>query len=369
MKIVRIEPFILHVPVTGQQIADATHRVTHWGTVGLVLHTDTGLRGYGYTGTHAHLPTDRLIRDCIVESLGPLVMGADPQEVVALWERMAGETSIRWVGRTGITQLALCAVDVALWDLKAKALDLPLWKLLGGSEQKRLEAYNTDGGWLNLSEQQLADDVQRCLDDGFRGVKIKIGRPDISDDLRRIELVRETIGPGVKFMVDGNGRWDLPGAMRIGRRLSQFDVLWFEEPMWFDDVRGHVELARAIETPIALGEQLYTLDAMRDFVHAGAVHFCQPDAVRIGGITPWWQAADLCHAYRLPVVAHVGDMMQIHLQTSQAHPASRQLEYIPWLRECFTEPATVEDGFFRVPEQPGAGTTLRDDAHERFAVA
>ena len=169
----------------------------------------------------------------------------------------------------------------------------------------------------------MVDDAKRLVAEGFRGVKIKIGSPDPNDDLERIEAVREAIGPRVQFMVDANGRWDLPTAVHVGRHLADYDIRWFEEPMWFDDVAGHAALARTISTPIALGEQQYSLDAFRQFIAAGAVHYVQPDATRIGGVTPWWQAADLAYAHRLPVVAHVGDMMQIHLHLSIAHPGVR----------------------------------------------
>ena len=368
MKITALEPFILHVPVTNQKIADSMHQVTHWGAVGVIVHSDNGLRGYGFTGTHSHLPTDRLIRDCILHAFGPALLGEDPREVGYLWKKLDQIPSIRWVGRAGITQLALSAIDVALWDLKAKDAKLPLWKLLGGGESSRIEAYNTDGGWLNWTKTQLIDDAKRLVAEGFRGIKIKIGSPDPRDDLERIEAVRKAIGPRVPFMVDANGRWDLPTAVSVGRRFVDYDLHWFEEPLWFDDVAGHTALARSIATPIALGEQQYSLDAFRQFIAAEAVHYVQPDATRIGGITPWWQAADLAHAHRLPVVAHVGDMMQIHLQLSIAHPACEMLEYIPWLRECFEEPATVEDGCYRIPQNSGAGTTLLASALEKFGV-
>jgi L-alanine-DL-glutamate epimerase-like enolase superfamily enzyme len=128
-------------------------------------------------------------------------------------------------------------------------------------------------------------------------------------------------------------------------------------------------LAQAIETPIGLGEQLYTLDDFRNFILACAVHFVQADAVRLGGITEWWQVADLALAHHLPVAPHIGDMMQVHLHLAIAHRACRLMEYIPWTRDCFVEPATVRDGLFVVPEQPGAGTTLRPKALEHHGVA
>jgi L-alanine-DL-glutamate epimerase-like enolase superfamily enzyme len=375
MRISEVETFILHVPVTRNGIADSTHAVTHWGLVGCEIRTDDGVVGYGYTGTHAHLESDRLLTQCIQRCLSPLLIGADPIEVRHLWQKLAHHPPVQWVGRTGLTHLAVAAVDVALWDIKAKAVQQPLWKLLGGSASKRIEGYNTDGGWLNWETQTLVDDCRRQVEEqGYRGVKIKVGSVDAaghfdtSRDLRRVEAVRRAVGDGVKLMVDANGRWNLPTAIQVDARLAQYEVYWLEEPLWYDDVRGHAELAKSISTPIALGEQLYRLDQFREFLHAGATHFVQADAVRLGGVTEWWEAADLAHAYRLPVVPHIGDMMQLHLPLSIAHPACSMLEYIPWVRECFIEPATVRDGYFVPPVLPGANTALRPEAIERFAL-
>src|SRR4051794_499582 len=176
MTITKLEPLILHAPVTRGRIADSTHTLSHWGAPGVAIHTDTGHVGYGFSGTHAHLPTDRLITDCIVHSFRPLLLGKDPREVRALWERLYRHSPIYWVGRAGITHLALGAIDLALWDLKAKAAEQPLWKLLGGSAAKKVEAYNTDGGWLNWPLDVLIADCRRMVqDEGFRAVKIKIG--------------------------------------------------------------------------------------------------------------------------------------------------------------------------------------------------
>ncbi len=369
MKITQVEPFILHVPVTGSGIADSTNRVTHWGAPGVIVRTDAGISGYGYTGTLGHAPTDRLIRDAIGETLGPLLIGEDPREVRALWEKMYRFPPLHWVGRAGVTQMALSAVDVALWDIKAKAAEMPLWKLLCGSGSKKIEAYNTDGGWLNWSKQQLLDSARQTVEAGFHGVKLKIGSPDPHDDLDRIAAVREAIGPRVNLMVDANAAWDLPKALLYGRRFADYGVYWFEEPLAADDVEGHIQLARSIETPIALGESLYSVTAFRNFITAGAVHFVQPDAIRLGGITPFWQVADLTAAHGLPVLPHAADMMQVHVQISFAHPAIGMMEYIPWLRSCFEEPATVEGGCYRTPEMPGAGTTLKAEALERYGVS
>lgn len=363
MQITSVETFLLHVPVTNGRIEDSTHLVTHWGAPGCVIHTDGGIRGFGYTGTHGHLELDRILCRYIDNVYAPLLEGEDPFETQRLWKKLALFPPSVWTGRHGISRLALSAVDVALWDIKAKAAGQPLWKLLGGDHGKKIEAYNTDGGWLNWSEQRLVEDVRRSVEEaGFRGVKIKVGSEDGGRDLSRLEAVRKTIGNDVKLMTDANGRWDLAKALQIGRRLGDFDVGWIEEPLWYDDVRGHRELAQSIGTPIALGEQLDTLDQFQRFLEARAVHFVQPDAVRLGGVTEWLQVADVALASRLPVVSHVGDMMQVHVQTAFAHPASNSLEYIPWLRGCFVEPATAKDGFFVRPELPGAGTEVTAEA-------
>lgn len=368
MKITRLETFVLHVPVTGGAIEDGSHRVAFWGAPGVRVHTDAGLVGTGYTGTHAEIVSDRAIVDLIEHAYGPLLLGRDPRETQALWTRLHRHPPLQWVGRSGLTHLALAAIDVALWDLKAQAAGEPLWRLLGGSAEKPLEAYDTDGGWLDRSDAALVDEARARMDAGYRAVKIKVGSPDPARDLRRVERVRAALPPGARLMVDANGAWDLATALRVGRHLVDFDVAWLEEPIWYDDLPGHAELARTLATPIALGEQLYTLDAFRDFLTAGAVHYVQADAVRLGGVTEWWQVADLAHAHRKPVVPHIGDMMQVHLHLAIAHPACTLLEHIPWMRACFVEPATVSDGRFAPPERPGAGTALRADALEAYHV-
>lgn len=358
MRITHLEPIILHAPVTRGGIADSTHTLTHWGAPGVAIHTDTGLIGYGFSGTHAHLPTDRLIVDCIVNSYGPLLLGEDPREVRALWEKLHKRSEIYWVGRAGITHLALGAIDIALWDLKAKDSAMPLWKLLGGSAKKKVEAYNTDGGWLNWSLEVMVSDCKRLVEvEGYRAVKLKVGGPSPKEDLRRVEAVRNAVGPEIRIMTDANGRWTLPQAIQTASRLADFDIAWIEEPIYFDDVDGHRRLAETISTPIALGEQLYTASNFRDFIQAGAVHYVQPDVVRLAGVTEFLQVADMAYCHSLPVVPHVGDMCQVHQHLCFAHPACSLLEYIPWLRDWMEDPAKIEEGQYIASKAPGAGMT------------
>jgi L-alanine-DL-glutamate epimerase-like enolase superfamily enzyme len=366
MKITAVEPFILHLPLTQSSISDSTHSITHWGVVGCKITTDSGLEGYGFTGTHAHLASDRLITACIRDCYAPLLLGEDATEQMRLWTRLARYPALQWVGRAGITHLALAAVDVALWDLRAKQAGLPLWKFLGGANRPVLEAYNTDIGWLSFTREQLIEGSKRAVGEGFRRIKLKVGHDDPMADVARLAAVRKAIGPEIRIAIDGNGKWDLPTCLRFCAAARDLDIFWFEEPLWYDDVGSHAALARASAIPVALGEQLYTVDAFRAFVHAGAVHYVQPDVTRLGGITEFIQVADLAHAYRLPIAPHAGEMSQVHVHLSFWHPAASILEYIPWIKDHFVEPITVEGGNYKRPELPGASTTPRAESLARF---
>ena len=368
MRIEAISPFIQHVPVTGAQIADSTHTVSHWGVVGARIDVEGGLSGWGYTGTHAHLASDRLITRCIETCIAPLLIGEDARDIGRLWQLIARHPALQWVGRAGITTLAHAAIDVALWDVKAKAAQLPLWKLLGGQARERVRAYNTDIGWLSLSDDILVRGAQGAVQQGFSGIKIKVGSTP-ERDLKRLAAVRKAIGDGVTLAIDGNGKWDLPTCQRFCRAAENLDVYWFEEPLWYDDVKGHAQLARSTSIPVALGEQLYTTDAFAEFFAQQAIHWVQPDVTRMAGITDVLRVCEMAHALHLPVAPHAGDMSQVHVHLAYAHPAIAVLEYIPWIKDCFTDPADVADGWFKLPQELGAGTTPTPAALRQFGKA
>ena len=368
MKIESVEAFILHVPVTGGGIADSTHSISHWGVVGAALHGEGGLTGYGFTGTHAHLPSDRLIAAWINDCITPLLLGQDAADIAPLWQKIARNPALQWVGRAGLSTLAHAAVDVALWDLKAKAAQQPLWKLLGGQVRERVRAYNTDIGWLSIADEALVAGARAAVDQGFSGIKVKVGST-VERDLRRLAAVRRAIGPDITLAVDGNGKWDLATCQRFCAGAEALDLFWFEEPLWYDDVKGHAQLACATSIPVALGEQLYSTDAFAEFFAQQAIHWVQPDVTRMAGLSEVLRVCDAAHAWRLPVAPHAGDMSQVHVHLSYAHPACAVLEYIPWIAHCFTDPATVVDGHFQLPQLPGAGTTPTADAWDRYRQA
>jgi L-alanine-DL-glutamate epimerase-like enolase superfamily enzyme len=368
MKVTKIEPFILHIPVTGNGIADSTHAITHWGVVGAQIITDNGLTGWGFTGTHAFLPGDKLIASCIKECYAPILIGESALNINQLWYKMVRNPAMQWIGRAGIAQLAVAAIDTALWDLKAKYMEMPLWSALGGATKEILPAYNTDIGWLSIPDDKLVDGAKRVIEkDGFKAIKIKVGSANPYIDIKRVEKVRSAIGPDIMLAIDGNGKWDLPTCIKFCREVEDYNIFWFEEPLWYDDVCGHATLAKQTTIPIALGEQLYNSDAFQTFIDADAVHYVQPDITRLAGVTEFITVADTALARRLPVAAHVGDMGQVHVHLAYNHFACAMLEYIPWIKDAFVEPIAVRDGNYCKPQLSGAGTTPTADALQQYA--
>lgn len=364
MKITKVETFVLHVPIR-PPITDAINAASHWGLPGVRIYTDEGFVGYGYTGTCAF--GDEMIVETIQRYYAPELIGKDPFMVREIWDAQRFG-KMHWVGRAGIAHMALAAVDIALWDIMAKAAGKPLWQLLGGHKSKGIKAYNTNGGWLNWPKERLLRDVADIIEQGFAGVKIKVGKPDPREDYDRVKAVRQTIGESPIFMIDANQQWDVNTAMTWGKKLEEFDLFWLEEPLNPDDVRGHKKLADELNVPIALGEHVYTKYAFRDYIHEGALEYCQVDATRVGGVTEWLQVAGLAASYDVPICPHVGDMGQIHQHLVAATQGAFMLEYIPWIRDIFVEPATVKDGLYVLPEMPGASTEIIPRCFEEFRV-
>lgn len=170
----------------------------------------------------------------------------------------AMHSTTHFIGRVGVARVGLAAMNLALWDIQLRLEEQPLWRHLGPCKTK-VKAYNTDGGWLTWSTEELISDMHRIIDRGFDAVKMKLGRPDPREDFKRVKAVRKAIGDKIKLMVDVNTVWDLKTAIVWGRRLEQFDIAWLEELMYPFDVRAHTELAKALDVPIAVGETIYTL--------------------------------------------------------------------------------------------------------------
>jgi len=365
MKITGSQSFLLRVP-TGTEIADSMQSVTSLEFAGLTISTDAGITGTGYTITVGH--GGSVIREVIDSLFRDDLVGRDPHNVREIWQQLYFGKS-HWIGRAGATTMAQAAVDIALWDIKAKAAKLPLWQLLGGSRPVTIPAYNTHAGWLNYSIDQLKDEALRLIDQGYSALKMKVGLADSRTDYERVKAVRRAIGDDKLLMVDANQRWDSVQARTTALMLEELRLGWLEEPLHPDDVPAHRALKEETSIPIALGEHLYTTHAFRDFMAAGAVDIVQVDVCRVGGITPWLEVAAMANANGLRVSPHCGDLMQVHQHLIRSIPNSWYLEVIPlWEVGPFQHQIRIERGSCLTPAEPGASTDFTQTAMDKFRV-
>ena len=285
------------------------------------------------------------------------LIGEDPNDIGRIYTKLlwAGAS----VGRSGVATQALAAVDIALYDLKAKRAGLPLAKLLG-SFRDSVQTYNTSGGFLNATLDEVKARATQSIEEGIGGIKIKVGLPDSKEDLRRVAGIREHIGWDVPLMVDANQQWDRATALRMGRQLEEFNLVWIEEPLDAYDFQGHAQLAQVLDTPIATGEMLASVAEHKGLISANACDIIQPDAPRVGGITQFLRLAALADERGLGLAPHFA--MEIHLHLAAAYPREPWVEHFDWLDPLFNERLETKDGRMIVPDRPGLGITLSDEA-------
>ncbi|MET8469373.1 mandelate racemase/muconate lactonizing enzyme family protein [Streptomyces sp. NPDC006422] len=285
------------------------------------------------------------------------LIGEDPSDIGRLWTKLvwAGAS----VGRSGVATQAIAAIDIALWDLKAKRAGLPLAKLLG-AHRDSVQCYNTSGGFLHTPTDQVLENASASLASGIGGIKIKVGNPDRKADLARLTAVREHIGDDVPLMVDANQQWDRPTAQRMGRAMEDFDLVWIEEPLDAYDAQGHAALAASLDTPVATGEMLASVAEHVELIKANACDIIQPDAPRIGGITQFLKLATLAEHHNLQLAPHFA--MEIHLHLAAAYPIEPWVEHFDWLEPLFNERIEISGGRMHVSSRPGLGITMSEQA-------
>jgi L-alanine-DL-glutamate epimerase-like enolase superfamily enzyme len=314
--------------------------------------------GYSYTiGTGGHSVIELLAR-----SLAPRLIGRDAEMVEQIWKDLLFATHATAVG--AITSLALCAVDTALWDLRCRRANLPLHKAAGGARES-VPMYTTEGGWLHLDIQELIEDAHRARAAGFGGCKIKLGRPP-HEDVDRLMSLRDEIGRGFEIMTDANQAFTVDDAIRRARLYTAADIAWFEEPLPAEDLGGHVRLSDSTTIPIAVGESIYSISHFREYLQRGACSIVQPDAARIGGITPWLKVAHMAEAFNVPVCPHF--LMELHVALTAAVPNGRWVEYIPQLDDLTSAPMTMRDGRAVPSRAPGLGIEWDWDRIDRLRV-
>ncbi len=357
MKIVRAEAYLCDLPVETPR-TDAIQSFAKQETIFVEIETADGFIGTGYSYTIG--TGGRAVLALLRTDLLRLLLGEDARRVEGLWQKLFWATHATAVG--AITSLALAAVDVALWDIRCKAAGQPLWLLAGGANEK-VPLYDTEGGWLQLSTDELVEGALASKRRGWPGVKLKVGKPRAGEDIERLRAVREAIGPEMDVMVDANQSMTYPEAMRRARMFEEVDVYWFEEPLPAEDIRGHARLAAATSVPIAVGESLYSLSHFREYLEVGGAGIVQVDAARIGGVTPWLKTAHLAEAHNIAVAPHF--LMELHVSLVAAVPNALYVEHIPQLRAVTTEETEVtQDGYAVPPSAPGIGIAWDRDAIE-----
>lgn len=314
----------------------------------VTLRDADGAEGVGYTYTCGRngAAIDAILRRDIPEQ----IIGQEADRIEHLWHRLWWGQ--HYGGRGGPTVLAQSAVDMALWDLKAKRLGQPLWTLLGGHDP-RVPCY-AGGIDLHLPIDKLLRQTDDNLKKGFRAIKMKVGRPKLSEDVERVRAMREHLGDGFPLMVDANMRWSADEAIRAARVLLPFEPFWLEEPIIPDDVAGQARVVREGGLPIAAGENLRTLWDFKQLIAAGGVTFPEPDVTNCGGVTPFMKIAHLAEAFNLPVTSHGAHDVTVHLLA--AAPNRSYLEAHGFGLDAYiAEPLAIEDGVAVAPDRPGHG--------------
>jgi L-alanine-DL-glutamate epimerase-like enolase superfamily enzyme len=318
------------------------------------IRTEAGYEGVGYSYSKRAGGPAQYVH---AKDVAPELIGEDPNDIQRIWTKLvwAGAS----VGRSGLSTQAVAAIDIALWDLKAKRAGLPLAKLLG-AHRDSVQCYNTSGGYLSMSIEQVVDNTRASVERGIGGIKIKVGQPDTRIDLDRVAAIREQLGDDFPMMVDANQQWNRSTAIRMGRKLEEFDLTWIEEPLDAYDAEGHAALAAELATPIATGEMLTSVAEHAELVRHRSVDFLQPDAPRVGGITPFLKIMAMGEQAKMRMAPHFA--MEIHLHLAAAYEIDPWVEHFEWLEPMFNERLDIRDGRMIVPDRPGLGFSLSDQA-------
>ena len=336
------------------------------GFVTLEMTTDEGIDGIGLTfipalGLSPLLPALK----SAVDSLAELTIGQDPMEIEGIVEGLKDATT--GSGPGGVLSLALAAVDIALWDIKGKALGQTVSTLLGGY-RKRVPTYASGALMRPVNVERLAEIGPMLVDQGFRQMKTQMGaEPTASREVERIRVLRDAVGDDIDLMCDINQLWSVNQAIDIGHQVEDYHLFWLEDVVAHDDYQGMAKVADALYTPICAGEYVYGVNPFRQLIQNGSVDIVMIDLLRVGGITPWRKVAAMAEAFNMPVVSHL--VPEIHIQLMAAIPNGLTVEYMPWTLELFEETPRLTDGNLEVPDKPGLGLEFDQGALDRYAVS
>jgi L-alanine-DL-glutamate epimerase-like enolase superfamily enzyme len=366
MKISHIQSQILVLPEADPLANSPENPNAARPIVILRVGTDDGIEGIAVT-FYGGAMTPSL--KAAVDDLGALTVGEDPlrlEAIIAKLRAAAGGS-----GPGGMFTLALSAIDIALWDIRGKALNQPLWKLLGGARE-RVATYASGSLRRSLTLDEVVKAAGKLKEKGFREAKMQLALPGPTTpakEVERAQAVREALGPDMRLMCDINQRWRPEEAIDIGRRVEDAGVglFWLEDVTAHDDYAGIARVNAALATPICGGELVYGIVPFRHMIEARSVDYVMIDLIRVGGITQWMKVAGMAEAFNLPVVSHV--IPEIHTHLVAAVPNGLTVEYMGWMLSLFDGSAAFDNGELVLSDRPGLGLTFNQETINRFAAA
>ena len=334
--------------------------ITEWPVILIDLLTEEGIVGRSYLEPYIVKSLHYLVP--ALNDLGSMLKG---RRVAPIELFDAARKSLHFVGYEGLSMIAASGLDMAAWDALARAAKLPLCVLLGGSIGP-VKSYNSNGLWLKAPAAVAEEAIQLRDEGGFAGLKLRLGRDRAADDLATLDAVRKAVGDDMELMVDFNQGLDLADALRRCHMIDGHGLAWIEEPILYDNLDGHAQLAAELSTPIQIGENFYGPRAMHSALQKKACDLVMPDFMRIGGVTGWIRAAAIAGAAGIPVSTHLYPEVAAHMMrvTETAH----WLEWQDWTDPLLQRPYLVKDGLLHIPDVPGVGLDWNEDAVKRYLV-